>query len=369
MKVAHILYSGLGGHSAVLFSLLESGFLRNETNHVIFAGVEDPPVDYLIKCEKLEINYTFVRKEQGKNHFIFLVVILKNLIKLNIDALFIHGLSIVFIIPILKLIFIRKNFYVLVRDTQANKLKSRKEWILLAFSNVFANNIVYLTKQATYLPLKKLTWFYRTNKSVIIGNGLDVSYYSPSNIKDDNNNIFNIGMQSRMQANKDHNTLIRSFELLCRRSQNNNFHLHLAGDGETRGEIEKLVNSLNLNLKVTFYGFLNNNEILAFLQKLDLYVHCTYGETMSTSIMQALSCGLPVIASNVDGVNNMISGDIGLLYEPGNICDLTNKIETLISCTEKLNKMSLAARDFAVINFTITDKVKVYEALFYGIKI
>jgi glycosyltransferase involved in cell wall biosynthesis len=366
MRVAHVLYSGLGGHSAVLFSLLEAEFLKKDTNYIIFAGVEEPPIENLINCRKLKIDYIFIRKSPGKNYFGFLYQILKKLVNLKIDNLFIHGLSVILIIPIFKLMYFKKKTFVLVRDTQANKLKSSKEWILLALSNIFADKIVYLTKEATILPSQKLLWFYQKEKVNIIGNGLNLEFYSPLNTERTSKNIINIGMQSRMQTNKDHVTLIKSFDLLCKHSPSQNFHLHLAGEGETRNSIEELVNRFDLSSKVTFYGILNNEEILYFLRKLDIYIHCTHGETMSTAIMQALSCGLPVIASDVDGVNNMIYTNIGLLYEPQNFHNLTNKIEWLIENNNELINLGIRGREFAIKNFAINDKVKAYENLFYN---
>lgn len=59
---------------------------------------------------------------------------------------------------------------------------------------------------------------------------------------------------------------------------------------------------------------LMKENLVQFLQSLHLYVHASLGETMSTAVMQAMGCGLPIIASDVNGINNMIdNGRTGIL--------------------------------------------------------
>ena len=100
-------------------------------------------------------------------------------------------------------------------------------------------------------------------------------------------------MQSRLQPNKDHMPLIRAFAQICKCFPEKQFHLDIAGNGSTYIEILELIKQMGLSKFVTLYGTLVKFELLDFLNNLDIYVHCTHGETMSNSIMQALSCGLP----------------------------------------------------------------------------
>jgi len=101
----------------------------------------------------------------------------------------------------------------------------------------------------------------------------------------------------------------------------------------------------------------------SFLNGLDIYVHCTHGETMSTAIMQALSCGLPVIASNVAGVSNMVQPDAGMLYRPGDPNDLVEKLDKLIANPGDMDKWRQRARNYAVKYYAITATVDAYEKL------
>src|SRR5690606_22071884 len=114
-------------------------------------------------------------------------------------------------------------------------------------------------------------------KVTVIPNGLDTEFYQPKLKPSFNDDIINIGMQSRLQPNKDHATLISAFSIIRARHPDKRFHLHIAGDGSTYSKIEKMIYDYNLGSCTTLHGMLSQIELLDFLQKLDIYVHCTHG--------------------------------------------------------------------------------------------
>lgn len=129
--------------------------------------------------------------------------------------------------------------------------------------------------------------------------------------------------------------------------------LHIAGDGETMPMIKSIINELNLNDCVCLHGMLNEKELLSFMHSLDIYVHATFGEMMSNSIMQAMACGLPIIASDVWGVNNMIKeGENGMLYSEKNADQLALLLEKLITSEEMRIELGARARTFAENNYS-----------------
>ena len=116
--------------------------------------------------------------------------------------------------------------------------------------------------------------------------------------------------------------------------------LSIAGDGETSRDIKNYVEQNGLSDHVFIFGLLDQSALLDFLQSLDIYAHCTFGETMSTSIMQALACGLPIIASDVEGVSNMVKEDFGFLYASESVGDLKHKMKHLILCKKMQMRIS-----------------------------
>lgn len=362
-SVAHIIYSGLGGHSAVLFALLEGGFMRGAQHTIVFAGVEEPPKEYIRRCEALKVKWHYVPKQAGKKYLKFMFSIRNKLIELNSEILFLHGLAAIPAIALIKFFSFGRKPFILVRETQANDLKSVRDWVSLGLAHRFADSVVHLTEEASKGALLRLGKIADVSKVSVVGNGLDTDFYCPVTHTEHMNGVIHIGMQSRLQPNKDHSTLIKAFSLVRDRHPDKKLHLHIAGDGSTYQTIEQMVKTNNLSQITTLHGLLDQYHLRDLLQRLDIYVHCTHGETMSTAIMQALSCGLPVIASNVAGVSNMVLRDVGMLYQPGNVDDLAEKINVLIANSESAHQLGLHARNYALKTFSISRTVESYENL------
>ncbi|MCW3040276.1 MAG: glycosyl transferase, group 1 [Solirubrobacterales bacterium] len=102
-------------------------------------------------------------------------------------------------------------------------------------------------------------------------------------------------------------------------------HLELAGRGELREELEALAVDLGLGHRVTFLGPQTEPEIAAALARADAFVLPSivvpgtgFTEGIPVSLMEAMAVGLPVIATRVAGVPELVvDGETGLLAEPG----------------------------------------------------
>jgi glycosyltransferase involved in cell wall biosynthesis len=322
----HILYSGLGGHTAVVMALAR---IANSKNHVIpiliFSGVENMPSAVLNQCKKLGVKYFYVPKKKGLD-IKQVYCLYKELQKNKPSSILIHGTA--FLLPALLYKFFHISCKLVQRDTQSALLKTRREWSLLLIGYLFCHKTIFLTAEAKQAFLSRYT-FVKDNKAEIIPNPLDEGFIQEKRCFI-NGDIITIGMQSRLQPIKDHTTLIMAFAKLLP-LHNNRIRLMIAGDGTTRKGLEDLVCELNIAQFVEFTGTLNQEQLIHFLQALDIYVHATDGETMSNAILQAMASQLPVIASDVWGVNNMIQHNVsGLLYEHKNVDSLFEAINRLI---------------------------------------
>ena len=95
------------------------------------------------------------------------------------------------------------------------------------------------------------------------------------------------------------------------------------GDGDQKNELLKESAALQLTDRVEFTGMLAENELIDLMRSLDIYVHASMGETMSTAIMQAMASGKPIVASDVPGIKNMRSPPKHwkrVTYGPGPCC-------------------------------------------------
>ena len=80
-----------------------------------------------------------------------------------------------------------------------------------------------------------------------------------------------------------------------------NIKVLLAGDGILLKSLKLKVKNLELESLVFFSGRLNEDSLVDWFKKLDLYIHISKDETTSTSILQAMSMSLPIIASDIGG--------------------------------------------------------------------
>jgi glycosyltransferase involved in cell wall biosynthesis len=174
-------------------------------------------------------------------------------------------------------------------------------------------------------------------------------------------------MQSRLVRIKDHLTLHRAMAILRDSGivEPGKHLLRIAGDGEFRGELESEASKLNIRDLVEFTGMLPERELVGFLEGLDMYIHASLGETMSTAIMQAMACGLPIIASDVKGINNMISHEEnGLLVPAKDAQAMAKAIERLLNDSALAARLRTAARRVAEQKFSNTRMLESYGELF-----
>ena len=366
MKILHIIYSGLGGHGAVLFAMLDKEMLDSFDHEVLFLGVEEPKNEYIKKCNYLNIPYSYLHK--GRSNIKFIKDCIHAIKLADADSVITHSLAAVpsMVIASLLNLFRTKN---ILRDTQAHHLKSKKDWAALYCAAIFFNKIIFLTKTAKQIALQKIPFLLKAQKLVIINNGLDINYYRPSSsysISDSLNLV--IGMVSRLQPNKDHLTLIDAVNLLKNKFHYHQIKLDIAGDGSTLMFLRQYSSKLKLDQNINFLGMLDEQDLRMFYERIDLYVHATHGETMSTSIMQAQAMALPLIASDVAGVNNIIDGANGILYEPGNSLDLADKLHSIICNVNLQNKLSINSRNFAEMNYSNEIMIGKYTQIFRGFK-
>ena len=366
MKILHIIYSGLGGHGAVLFAMLEKEMLDRFDHEVLFVGVEEPKNEYIKKCLNLDIPYSFLQKGPSNIKFIKDCV---HAIKLaDANSVITHSLAAVPSMVIANLFNVFRISNIL-RDTQAHHLKSTKDWIALFCAVIFFKKIIFLTNTAKEMALQKIHFLSRPQKLEIINNGLDINYYRPcksSRVLDSLHPV--IGMVSRLQSNKDHFTLIDAINLLKNKFNYLQIQLDIAGDGSTLMPLKQHSAKLGLDKNINFLGMLDEHDLKLFYDRIDLYVHATHGETMSTSIMQAQAMALPLVASDVAGVNNIIDGSNGILYEHGNPLDLALKLNEIICDVNLQNNLRTNSRNFAEINYSNEIMVNKYTQIFREFK-
>ena len=126
---------------------------------------------------------------------------------------------------------------------------------------------------------------------------------------------------ARFESAKDHPTLLRAMALVPEA------HLLLAGDGPLRSRMESLARELGLTERVHFLG--TRADIPALLKAADVYVQSSNFEGFGIAALEAMAAGLPVIASDVPGLRELVGG-AGLLFPRGDHAALGRHLQSLI---------------------------------------
>jgi len=167
----------------------------------------------------------------------------------------------------------------------------------------------------------------------VIYNGIEIENYLPRTIYDFNlqTDIFKIALISRLYPpQKGQHIAIEALRLLLEKRPKINIELFFVGDGEALKTLRELVVQNNVDKYIVFFGRADRTWIKKNLKDFNLLIQPSLIEGFGLTIIEGFACGLPVIASNIDGPKEIINKlNAGLLVNPGDPVDLAEKIEAV----------------------------------------
>jgi glycosyltransferase involved in cell wall biosynthesis len=181
-------------------------------------------------------------------------------------------------------------------------------------------------------------------KIEVIQNGIDTSLFSPSLEKDQNTKCYTFLFAGRFCAQKNIAILIESFKI-CR-SRNVDTKLILAGDGPDTGKLKRIANNLGIDQIIKWTGWCSKKELLSFFRLSNCFVNPSICEGMSNAVLEAMSCGLPVIAGDCIGNSDIVKEKInGLLYDCTSPYGLADKMIMLTENRNLSKQLGVNGRD------------------------
>lgn len=205
-----------------------------------------------------------------------------------------------------------------------------------------------------------------TSKNIIITPfGVDTTIFKPDpTIK--NNPIITIGTIKLLEKKYGIDTLIKAFHLALTRLNQFELYLKIIGEGSHKNSLINLVNELGISDKVEFVGYVNNSDIPKYLNQFDIFGCLSNEESFGVSVVEASSCGIPIISSNVGGLPEVvIHNKTGFLVEPNNPKKASEVIIKLVKSYSTRNRMSIEGRSFVLSNFDqktcIEKMLKIYK--------
>lgn len=160
------------------------------------------------------------------------------------------------------------------------------------------------------------------------------------------NRNFKIICISRLTRRKGINYLIEAMEKLVQKHPD--LSLQIVGEGDAKAELEEQSQRANLGSKVEFKGRIPHEKLPEIYNSADVFVLPSLNEGMSNTMLEALSSGLPMIATDTGGSKELVrDGENGFIVKMKDPADIALKIEKLITNPELARSMGEKSRELA----------------------
>ncbi|WP_440874884.1 glycosyltransferase [Thalassotalea sp. PLHSN55] len=193
---------------------------------------------------------------------------------------------------------------------------------LLAKSFAIANGVITVS-QALNDKVKSIC---ESANVRTIYNGVNFDKFVPSDDKFAQTSLIFIG---NIIKTKGVYELIGAVKKL--KEQGTDFHLHMVGNGPEIDGIKKLIGDLDLSSTVTVHGTIDHGKVVNLLQKCHALVLPSYREGVPNVIMESLACGVPVVATAVGGIPEVVNQQNGQLIPHYDEDNIAQGIATLLA--------------------------------------
>jgi len=358
-RVVQVLYSGLGGHSSVAFSLQEAA--REQAawrGGFLFFGVEPMLLTYRDFCERQGADYREVGVRAGLPWLAW-VRLIRSLYALRPDVIILHSVKTIF--PCWLYARTRGACLIAV-EHQSNPLKTRAEWFVSRWLMRLADAVVVLTEEYKEDLRRGLGSFWRAAKVHVIPSGIDTRQCLPGG-RGRGRLPRRVGMAARFTGIKRFDILIDALSLLHENDGPGQWQLSMAGAGDTFDRIQAKVHELGLDDQVELTGYLDSAGLQAWFASLDFYAHASEGETLSTALLQAMASALPIVGSNVAGIASLLRGEevYGRLVEAQTAAAFAEALSDLARHPEQAGMLGRRARERVEQTFSQDAMIRRYQ--------
>lgn len=185
----------------------------------------------------------------------------------------------------------------------------------------------------------------------LIPNGIDLERFKPGNksaarqelgLAPDSSIVLSVGS---FAPHKGHRFLIEALPIVLATVKNVQFVL--VGDGKMKDPLVSQVQSTGLASHVQFTGVQPASALPKWYQAADLFVIPSLSEGTPNVLIEAMACGLPIVATNVGGVGEIIKHGVnGLLVAPQSADDLSDSLLSLIKNPELRTRLAQSGADW-----------------------
>lgn len=229
----------------------------------------------------------------------------------------------------------------------------------------WAKKIVVLTPKISLVMSK----FIEIDKISVIPSSIHTQHYELQNNKNtrDDGILQILFLGGADPFRKGVNDLLKAAQIICTHYPSIKFIIS-GGSEKSIKQTTKIVMPIE---RVEFVGWLSEQEKIELLHSVDIFVLPSYHEGLPYAIIEAMASGLPIVASSVGGIPDVIrNGENGFLIEPGDIQGLVYYLETLIKDSNLRESIGVKNHLYAITEYSVDTNLckleKIFSKVLYG---
>lgn len=220
---------------------------------------------------------------------------------------------------------------------------------LKLFAPLYVHNERQLIEQATKVTAvseacaSEVAEYYGRQDVEVVYNGVDSDYFTPgeSNSVESTPTVLYTGAH---HPRKGLETLLHAVKQL--QGYNSRIKFVLTGSGPHRENLIQISSNLGIEDLVEFPGYVSRDRLLKYYQDATLFVNPSRYEGLPTSVLEAMACGLPVVATDIPSHDELIiSNKNGLLVPPNNSSELAVALRNLLDDQDRRRRFAERARE------------------------
>lgn len=353
---------------AEVFAAELSQELIRRGHHIVFAGLYSPSAHVLEVKKAKNIDL------KGKKLFFNPLLLLKLILlvrKEQPDVVQANGSDTLKYAVLTSLFFHRMK--ITYRNISMVSSWTKKGSFRHLFNRWLFRHVDYVTSVGDH-SLRDLTalYGYDPSQASVVRRGIPEYKYEKQEQRNKLNNLFKIGEEERIimhvgqfSSEKNHPFLIDAFEEI--KKVHPSVKLILIGEGENYRKINDEVKRKNLQKDILFAGY--QKEVQSWLSAADIFVLVSTIEGVPGVILEAAMQGVPAVAVNVGGVEELIfNGETGWIVEKHDKIDFSGAVLQLLQQEEQRKSFGAAAAAFVKANYSVGSCADAFEKIYEQLK-
>lgn len=348
MKVLHVISSlGIGGAERLISDMLPQMKATGvDVSLLVYRRLYN---DFEKKLEDAGVN--IISLEVKSNYNPRIVFSLVNAIK-GFDVIHVHLFPALYQVALANT-FVHKR---LIYTEHSTTNKRRNKIVFRNLERIVYEKYSSIVSVSNDVQKSLMRWLnIRDHRFSVIRNGIDLKSYNIPPKKGDY--PVNLLMISRFVPAKDQETVIRAMRWIDKK-----VHVVFVGDGETKQLCEELARKIGVAERCHFVG--SQSNIPHYISKADVGILSSHWEGLPISSLEMMAGGLPVIASDVEGLRQVIGG-AGVLFKERDDQELADIVNRMVIDGNYRESVTLCCQKRAS-KYDVKETVRKYLKLYYA---